>query len=905
MNALWPQALIQNLGWTLIHFLWQGAALAVLLWILLRVPGSSSRRYLAACFALLLMALAPMITFACLARQHQPASASAAAEPVPSLITNVETAFTGSPVKITVPFKTNSRPPTLSERLEVFLPWLVCGWLAGVLCFSARLGAGWLQVRKLGRTASKPLGEPWETRMAELARRLRITCTLRLLQSALVEVPTVIGWLRPVILIPAGCLSGLTPQQLESILAHELAHVRRHDYLVNVLQSAVETLLFYHPAVWWVSRRIREERENCCDDLAVKICGDRVAYARALATLEESRLAPAQCAVAAAGPPLLQRIRRLLGQSEDVGGSGWIFAGVFMALSIAALVLVFHGNRALAAGRRTVTQTSGASPTILDQLASTNVSSGRVNEANNLQNNRPADTAPEHTNSTTLSSLVAGNAASNAIPSKLIATRLDRVSFDRLPLSEVLKNLADQTRKLDPDGHGVNFVIAPDSAGAGSAVITVVPNLVDIRLLDVLHVITKTSDKPLRYSISDDAVIFSLKNPEHEPLVTRIYRVDPNTFRQGLATRGFFLTNAAAGAPSNSVSEQVRLFFADLGLDFSTNTSKRVVYNSLAGEMLVRASAMELDLLEHTLNIFNIQNTPPPLINLQVKFIEIDRASNATNRLDWLPAGVAATFITNTARKLSDPPLFAIPAGESSFFDPAKLPRSPTNSIITQFQGLLTGPQGQVIIRALQQREGVDVLATPNVVTESGHAAQITMTQAHTVVTALDSGRDTKGAVTNNYRTQNIQCGAVLDAIPRVVEDGSIEVSAAGTLTEFLGYDDPRAPAFKKEAASGPANAQFPLPRFRVRQVATKAAAQDGQTIVLGGFVGDSVITRTVTKTPVLGDLPLLGRLFKTTSVHQSRKDLIIFITPTILQPDGSRVHPEPADTAAAERVPK
>jgi type II secretory pathway component GspD/PulD (secretin) len=119
-------------------------------------------------------------------------------------------------------------------------------------------------------------------------------------------------------------------------------------------------------------------------------------------------------------------------------------------------------------------------------------------------------------------------------------------------------------------------------------------------------------------------------------------------------------------------------------------------------------------------------------------------------------------------------------------------------------------------------------------------------------------------------------------------------LSVAGTITEFLGYDDPHAPAFKKEAASGPANAQFPLPRFRVRQVAAKAMAQDGQTIVLGGFAGDSVVTRTASKVPVLGDLPLIGRLFRTTTVHQTKKDLIIFITPTIIQPDGSRVHSEP-----------
>ena len=100
--------------------------------------------------------------------------------------------------------------------------------------------------------------------------------------------PTVIGWLKPVVLLPASALAGLTPRQLEAILAHELAHIRRHDYLVNLLQTLVETLLFYHPAVWWLSRRIRVERENCCDDLAVSLCGDPVAYAAALADLEGS-----------------------------------------------------------------------------------------------------------------------------------------------------------------------------------------------------------------------------------------------------------------------------------------------------------------------------------------------------------------------------------------------------------------------------------------------------------------------------------------------------------------------------------------------------------------------------------------------------------------------------------------
>src|SRR5206468_7510728 len=111
-----------------------------------------------------------------------------------------------------------------------------------------------------------------------------------LVKSGLVQVPIVIGCLRPVILLPAGTLSGLTPAQLEAILAHELAHVRRHDYLVNAAQCVLETLMFYHPVVWWISHCIREEREHCCDDLVVQVCGDRLAYAKALASLEGSRI---------------------------------------------------------------------------------------------------------------------------------------------------------------------------------------------------------------------------------------------------------------------------------------------------------------------------------------------------------------------------------------------------------------------------------------------------------------------------------------------------------------------------------------------------------------------------------------------------------------------------------------
>src|SRR5207253_10299038 len=132
------------------------------------------------------------------------------------------------------------------------------------------------------------------------------------LESAVVRVPAVVGWLRPVILLPASALTGLTPQQLDVLLAHELAHVRRYDYLVNLVLSVIEMLLFYHPAVWWVSRRVREEREHCCDDMAVPACGDAHFYATALLGMERLRSPLPTLSMAAAGGSLVARVRRLM-----------------------------------------------------------------------------------------------------------------------------------------------------------------------------------------------------------------------------------------------------------------------------------------------------------------------------------------------------------------------------------------------------------------------------------------------------------------------------------------------------------------------------------------------------------------------------------------------------------------
>src|SRR5207244_746664 len=233
----------------------------------------------------------------------------------------------------------------IRAAMEPALPWAVLVWFGGVVALSLRLASGWLVTRQLGRVGTSSVPDACREAVARLAARLRIRRPLRVLESAVVQVPAVIGWLRPVILLPASALTGLTPLQLDALLAHELAHVRRYDYLVNLLQSAVETLLFYHPAAWWVSRRVREEREHCCDDLAVAACGgDAHVYATALLGMEQLRLATPPLALAAGGGSLIGRVQRLMVPAQVETFPRWM-AG----LVVAALVVTIGGGTTLAA----------------------------------------------------------------------------------------------------------------------------------------------------------------------------------------------------------------------------------------------------------------------------------------------------------------------------------------------------------------------------------------------------------------------------------------------------------------------------------------------------------------------------------------------------------------------------
>jgi beta-lactamase regulating signal transducer with metallopeptidase domain len=306
VQSLSQQPLVETIGWVLLHFIWQGAAVALIAAAILRLlTGQRSElRYAVALGALVVMFLLPLATFTVLLDERSAVpetSSPAAAERSPLPLIENREIIAGA--------------EWWQLRAEAALPAVVVIWALGVVFLSLRLLSGLIAIELLARRTSE-LPAAVMAAASRLSDRLGIKVAVRFARSAAIEVPTVIGWLRPVVLVPASALTGLTPAQLETLLAHELAHIRRYDYFVNLLQSVVETALFYHPGVWWISKQIRAERENCCDDIVVDLYDDPLLYARALADLEALRALPAGVALAATGGSLRERVLRLVTAPE-------------------------------------------------------------------------------------------------------------------------------------------------------------------------------------------------------------------------------------------------------------------------------------------------------------------------------------------------------------------------------------------------------------------------------------------------------------------------------------------------------------------------------------------------------------------------------------------------------------
>jgi type II secretory pathway component GspD/PulD (secretin)/tetratricopeptide (TPR) repeat protein len=574
---------------------------------------------------------------------------------------------------------------------------------------------------------------------------------------------------------------------------------------------------------------------------------------------------------------------------------------------------------------------------------------------------------------------------------------------------------------LDPaTGLPVAQAAAPVEVDINTVSIKLNPALTDLRLADVLEAIIKVADKPLKYSIEDYAVIFSLREAETPPLFMRKFKVDPNTFYQGLesvssidpsgggssgsggssggggggggsrgggggssggssggqggssgggliprvsVTGGSIGGQGGAGGSAGgqggggqsgnglhfitskfnvqSVQVEVINFFRSVGVDLTP--PKNVFFNDRQGTLLVRATSQELDIIEAAIETLNIA---PPQVNIKAKFVEVSQNDSRAMGFDWYLGNVLAAG-GKVAGSGGTQPSFngsstaanpegtfpgsqnfgtAIPASASDGLMTSGLRNSANAPSLASVTGILTDPQFKMVLHALEQRDGSDLLNEGQVTTLSGRQAQIQTIDLQTIVTGTSTQQTSSSGAANqttggglagggaaigstiDYPTTQIPFGPVLDVVPYVCADGyTIQMTLIPTVTQFVGYDNPGQFVPQAQSVGGsvgiPLTAVLPLPRIRVRQVTTSAIVWDGQTIVLGGLISEDV-SRVKDKIPFLGDIPWIGGLFRSESNVTAKKNLVIFVTPTIIDPAGNRSHGEEDLPFAQPAVP-
>ena len=438
MNWLSPGAM-QSLGWALLHFLWQGAALAALAAAAMALCRRASTRYVLGVGALVLMLLAPLATFFLDSQQHSVVPEIAKSSSLGAAVWTITTS--------TAAARSSAEPSSLTSSLNA-LPWLVEAWLLGVAFFSLRSAGGFLLIER-ERCRQSAVVSPRVLEICyTLQNRFGLNRAIAYCECKWLQAPAVIGWFRPVVFLPVSALTGLSEEQLEVVIAHELAHIQRLDPFVNVFQVCVETLLFYHPAIWWLNKKIRVEREHCCDDMAVALCGNAVEYARALTLMEQWRSAPV-FAMAVNRGPLTERIVRVLGLKTFGAG----MRGIGLASSVLCLAAALVAGNALLgmAPPRRIQADSQSAPS---------ANSSQQPAANGTPTRKPLPSHPQSSESATPNSSSSSSASSYIDSMK--AAGLGDLTVDQLIAMKVQDVTPEYVRELHEQGlhPDVNNLIA-------------------------------------------------------------------------------------------------------------------------------------------------------------------------------------------------------------------------------------------------------------------------------------------------------------------------------------------------------------------------------------------------------------------------------------------------------------
>ncbi len=638
----------------LLHSLWQGAIIAIALAVLMRRFANPATRYRCALVTLGLVVIAGIVTWAVLNT------------PKPAISVTPHIPVTQSTV---APFATAALNPDSADKIvaigrmsappapRYWIALLALVWMFGAVVMLLRAGIKVAGAENL-RRACQPLDDERMVALAAEARRaVGLARQIRVAVTDKLTSPAVVGVIVPTLILPLSLFTALTPEQIRFILLHELAHIRRGDYFANLFQLFAEALLFFNPAVWWVSHQIRREREACCDALAIESSGAPADYARTLVHVAENILQPATTAALAFGDgqrepsSLTDRVQRLLVPgyrpalrltwramlaSLIVGGTLLVLSAVGTRSTVGAMLSPRESNST------TTNDTHiGVEPaSILESKIKSNQEHKIAFSAQSASSLEQTNVAPVSDNR-------------RAIIRKLHTIRLDQVPFDQQPLREVIRVLSADTLAHDPWGQGINFTLNGVSAPVAPAfdweasfvaedknpvLVTIKPEIRGATLGTILDTIVRGADKPIKYSILGDAVAFSLKSDsDHEPLPMRVFTVDLKAF--------YAAVRKSAGLPETTTGTNltgaIRPFFAKAGVDFDPDSGKSYFFSDSRGQILVHATLPELDAIQALLQPL----TGPPVVT---RFFRLapDFLSKATN---GLTPEISSVFATNPA----------------------------------------------------------------------------------------------------------------------------------------------------------------------------------------------------------------------------------------------------------------